>query len=563
MAQVLPLSNVIDVSTTVQATRPGFVGFGVPMIIDAENVLNTLPGTDPIVPQIRTYSLLSQMNADGFRPWNGAYRVAQTMFAQADKPAQIKVASYNQALSLQDFLTAVESADPNWYALLLSASIVNGGIATAVSNAAEWCLSVAANPHQFFFDSNEAADAGTGANNFSALKSANNNRAAGAWHLGTPGIYELRISRPFVTGNTFTGKFNSASLSVPFATDSNTTFDDVATAIAALDWVDAAVVLAGANGYNDTMLIFIDSNYPNLPMVMSDLAVTGGAAQPVATFGLTQKTIKDLTFGGNLITGNTVTVAVNGQDSVAVPFDTDNATTVADVADAIAGFDGIGYAAAISAHVIRVITLDDSARLDFTTASIAGGVSQTSIAVSAAADPIPDYPLFAGWVGECISATPGSKAWANRQLAAVSADSLSQTSYNAILGNNANCYAAFSQNAVATRIGTTASGLTIKNRLTVDAINLALQNAIFNALQSSQLVPYTDAGIQICVTAMRGVFARFQSAGSIADGWTCSGPARADVDPADVTAGILQGLTFTYTTSGEIQKAIVRGTAIV
>ena len=96
-------------------------------------------------------------------------------------------------------------------------------------------------------------------------------------------------------------------------------------------------------------------------------------------------------------------------------------------------------------------------------------MSQATFAVTAPATTVPNYPLFAGWVGECIAATPGSKAWANRALALVTADSLTQTQYNAILGNNANCYVALSQNAVATRIGTTASGLTVKNRMTVDS----------------------------------------------------------------------------------------------
>lgn len=560
----LPLSQIVDVQTAIQASAPGFEAFGVTMIIDDENVLNTLPGTTPIVPQIRTYSDLAGMVADGFRPYNQAYRVAQAVFAQVSRPATLKVCGYNNALDLQDFLTAVEAADPAWYWLDNSAAVndQNPGVATSVMDAAEWCLSIAAGKHCLVFDSNRELEKSAYANIFSQLKDANNSRSSGWWHGGVNGLYSLTFSGDLNDGNTVNITLDSETAAVPWVTSNNASLTAVAAAIEAFDCIESAWVLDTGTAYNRVIVAVAAAQ--NQRVTSTNFSVTAespATTAPTASWGLAGQTIALLAFSADFTTGNSFTYAINNGTPETVLFDTDEATTMAAIAASIAAQSGIGLAVVSGTltRTIAVVTLAESARLDFTTATVSGA-AVPSVTTPAT---VPDFMLSAAVLGECGSAEPGTKAFSNRALQLVSADYLSVSETANILGQNANFYAHYSQNKVATRIGTTASGLTLKNRVTIDAIDLRLQNAIFNAFQENPVVPYSDPGIQLAVNAMRGVFQQAQNAGAILPGWTCAGPARASVSPSDVTAGILKNLTYTYTTSGEIQQAIVRGVAIV
>lgn len=566
MATPLPLSNIVDVTTTVQASNPGTAAFSVTMIIDGDNVLNTLPGTTPIVPQIREYSSLAEMAADGFHPYNTAYRSAQTIFGQINRPATVKVASFNNALNIQNWLTAVEAADPAWYGLILPSAVNGNGVsADSVTTITEWCDTLAAGLHLFFFDTLQPVDKTTSANLFSTLKGLGTTRAAGFWHEGIIGAYALTFSQAFVASNVISGTLNGEAFTATFATDSNTTMTALAAALEALTCVSSAIVLNAGAGTDDDRTIIVFGVETNQRLVMADLAVAAGTSQPTGTFGLAAQTFKKLTFSAALVTGNTIDISVNGNAAAQATYATSNDATVADVASKIAALDGVGSATVVNAgsndRSIVLISLATNARLDVTHAVVASGASQATVSVTTLQTQ-PDYPASSGAVGECIAAAPGTKAWSNRVLALVGADALSTTEYNAILANNGNVYAAFSQQKKATRIGTTAAGLTIRNRILVDALDLAIQNAVFEALQTAQLTPYTDAGIQAIVSVVNGVGQSFVTSGALAT-FSCSGPKRSQVSPSDVTAGVLNNVTYAATSAGEIQKVNITGTVIV
>lgn len=567
MATPLPLDLIVDVTTTVVASSPGTAAFDVTMLFDGENVLNTGPGTNPIVPVIREYSSLAEMVADGFKTYNYAYRSVQALFAQADRPDSVKVAGFpSGSMDIQDFASAVEDADPAWYGLLLdwAADDVNSGFTTAIQDAAEWCLSMATGKHCLFFDSSRDIDKTTSANLFSGLKDDENDRAGGFWHESVAGAYTLTFSEAFVASNSITGKVNGETFTVAYNTDNDATLGDVATALIALNSVSTAIVLdAGTAQANRSIVLF--ANAGNNRLVLADLAVTGGTTQPTGTFGLSGQTFKLLTFSAALVTSNVVAASINGTAISPVTFSVDNDTTVAAVATALAGISGVGFASVVPAgsndRSILLASLETSARLDLTAGSVTAGASQATIAYTDYQTQ-PDYSVSASIVGECIAASPGTKAWSNRLLTLVGADALSTTEYNAILANNANVYAAFSQQKKATRIGTTASGLTIRNRILVDALDLAIQNAVFEALQNATLVPYTDAGIQSIVSVVNGVGQSFVSSGALAS-FTAAGPKRSAVSAGDVTAGVLNNVTYAAVSAGEIQKVNITGTVIV
>jgi hypothetical protein len=567
MATPLPLDLIVDVTTTVVASSPGTAAFDVTMLFDGENVLNTGPGTNPIVPVIREYSSLAEMVADGFKTYNYAYRSVQALFAQADRPDSVKVAGIPSGMDIQDFASAVEDADPAWYGLLLdwAADDVTAGFTTSIQDAAEWCLSIATGKHCLFFDSSRDIDKTTSANLFSGLADDENDRASGFWHESVAGAYTLTFSEAFVASNSTTGKVNGETFTVAYNTDNDTTLGDVATALIALNSVSIAIVLdAGTAQANRSIVLF--ANAGNNRLVLADLAVTGGTTQPTGTFGLAGQTFKLLTFSAALAASDVVSASINGTAISPVTFSVDNDTTVAAVATALAGISGVGFASVVPAgsndRSILLASLEASARLDLTAGGVAHGGSGTATIAYTDYQTQPDYSVSASIVGECIAASPGTKAWSNRLLTLVGADALSTTEYNAILANSANVYAAFSQQKKATRIGTTASGLTIRNRILVDALDLAIQNAVFEALQNATLVPYTDAGIQSIVSVVNGVGQSFVSSGALAS-FTAAGPKRSAVSAGDVTAGVLNNVTYAAVSAGEIQKVNITGTVIV
>ena len=566
--QPLPLNLIVDVQTTVVASAPGTAAFGTTMIFDAQNVLNTGTGTNPIVPVIREYSTLAEMVADGFTTYNWAFRYVQALFAQADRPDTVKVAGFpvQQGMDPQAFATAVEDADPAWYGLILDSAVndVESGTTTAITDLAEWCLSLATGKHCLFFDSGRALDKTTSVNLFSTLKGQENDRASGWWHKAITGAYTLTFSEAFVASNSVSGTLNGAAFTTAYNSDSDTTLQDIADDLAALDAVESATVLStGTAGANRSIVLFASDS--NNRLALADLTVTGGTTQPTGTFGLSGQTFKTLTFSAALVASNVINLSINGNAINPVTYASSNDATVAAVSAELADLEGVGFANVVNAgsndRSIILASLADSARLDLTAGAVTAGASQADIYYTDLQTQ-PDYAVSASVVGECIAAVPGTKAWSNRLLTLVGADALSTTEYNAILNNNANVYAAFSQQKKATRIGTTASGLTIRNRILVDALDLAIQNAVFEALQNATLVPYTDQGIQGIVSVVNGVGQTFVSSGALAS-FSAAGPKRSAVSPSDVTAGVLNNVTYTAVSAGEIQKVNIKGTVTV
>lgn len=566
MATPITLDLIVDVQTTVVASSPGTAAFDVTMLFDGQNVLNTGPGTNPIVPVIRTYSTLAEMVADGFATYNFAYRAVQALFAQQDRPDTVKIAGVPSGVDFQDFATAVETADPAWYGLLLDsgANDTNAGYTTAVQDLSEWCLSMATGKHCLFFDSSRAIDKTASANLFSGLKAVENDRTSGFWHGAIAGAYTLTFSEAFVASNSITGSVNGEAFTVAYTTDNDTTLQAVATALAPLDSVASATVLDAGTAQANRSIVLIAAD-PNNRLALADLAVTGGTTQPTGTYGLSAQTFRELTFSAALVASNVIAASINGNAISPVTYATSNDATVAAVAAALAGLDGVGFANVIQSgsndRSILLCSLAASARLDLTAGSVTAGSSQATISYTQPGTQ-PDYMVSASIVGECIAAAPGTKAWSNRLLTLVGADAYSTTEYNAILANSANVYAAFSQQKKATRIGTTASGLTIRNRILVDALDMAIQNAVFEALQNAVLVPYTDAGIQSIVSVVNGVGQSFVSSGALAS-FTAAGPKRSAVSPSDVTQGVLNNVTFAAVSAGEIQKVNITGTVTV
>jgi len=270
----LPISTLVNLTVGFISSAASKAGFGIPLIVDTENVKAAAAG----VPVIKTYGSIAEMVADGYRNWNKATKLAKALMAQSPHPATFKVASVNSLSSAE--LTAVEAADAEWYALLLT-SRTSANIQTV----ATWTESTATKRHCFFAETQDAAAFTSGASVLSILQSASRLRTAIAARKADPATYKLTISQAFVAANSITFTINATSpAATVFAADSDSTLAALAISIATVPGVASATVTAVGGGADNDREIVIVASDPLIDLTFTSYAVAGGASQGTAAF---------------------------------------------------------------------------------------------------------------------------------------------------------------------------------------------------------------------------------------------------------------------------------------
>ncbi len=175
----------------------------------------------------------------------------------------------------------------------------------------------------------------------------------------------------------------------------------------------------------------------------------------------------------------------------------------------------------------------------------------------------------AAWMGRCFSIQPGGEVWALKNLTGITPSNFSDTEQQVIWRKGANTYEKYSENVYMTNPGKVSAGEwidTIRGRdFAVDTIQKDMASAQIRAKK----IPYTNAGIQICVNTVRGSLVKLQKAGVLApdevnsDGETVPGfvisyPNAADVD-ANTKATRKLYLTFVGILAGAIQVTDITG----
>jgi len=180
-----------------------------------------------------------------------------------------------------------------------------------------------------------------------------------------------------------------------------------------------------------------------------------------------------------------------------------------------------------------------------------------------------EYPE-AAWMGRCFTIEPGGEVWALKVLSTITPSDFSDTEQAAIWAKNANTYEQYSDNVYLTNPGTVSSGEWVDIIRGRDYAVDTIQKDMASAMIRAKKIPYTNAGIQICVNTVRGSLVKLQRAGVIApdevnsDGETVPGfrisyPNAADVD-ANTKATRRLYLTFMGILAGAIQVTDITGT---
>lgn len=187
-------------------------------------------------------------------------------------------------------------------------------------------------------------------------------------------------------------------------------------------------------------------------------------------------------------------------------------------------------------------------------------------------DAVTDFPELAN-MARCFAVKPGGETWANKKLAGVSTDNLTETQYLAAKAKNCNTFESFRDSVSITQIGKVAAGEWIDVIRFRDWLQEEMQTNIFNLLINRDKVPYTDAGIAAIEGQLVKALELGQRRGGIAPteydedgneipGWKIDVPLAANISANTKASRILEDLTFTARLAGAIHITEITGSLV-
>lgn len=325
-------------------------------------------------------------------------------------------------------------------------------------------------------------------------------------------------------------------------------------------------------------------------------------------FGLVGITSGKFTFSADLITGNIVTLSIDGVTVGPITYATSHANTMGLLETAIES----AISGAVATVSTRSMTVVKAGRdLSPITVTVTGGASQPTTTIEyitdntksagaaswtnsagaklfghADADPTilvgntgstpgsmkglgydrtfciyhskpHEYAQFA-WAGLELAKKPGQSTWAEKVIQGVTADTLTEGQYIAITGLNCNVFVPMGGQNV-TLLGVCASGEPIESIRGIDYATSEIQADLWQLELNNDKVPYNDAGITLEENTLRGTGARMESAGIFVPGsFEVTAPKFADVSAADLATRTLR-MGFTTLNQQAIIKTAVTG----
>ena len=173
------------------------------------------------------------------------------------------------------------------------------------------------------------------------------------------------------------------------------------------------------------------------------------------------------------------------------------------------------------------------------------------------------YPE-AAWFGVMLAIDPGAATWAFKTLVGQDADYLTTSQSEQVLTKNGNVYQTIGGVSI-TREGTVASGEYIDIVRGVDWLESRMEETIYSALVNNPKIPFTTSGIESIASLVSGQLQAGIEQGVIAatPPFVVNVPKIATIPTADKIARELNGITFTATLAGAIQKVVINGSVTV
>lgn len=179
-----------------------------------------------------------------------------------------------------------------------------------------------------------------------------------------------------------------------------------------------------------------------------------------------------------------------------------------------------------------------------------------------------EYPE-AGIMARCFAVLPGGETWANKQIAGVTVDLLTETEYNAITAKNGNTFEKF-RNVAITQNGKVAAGEWIDVIRFRGWLVETIQTEEFSMLINRDKLPFTDKGIALVKNTLNSVLALGTKRGGIAEteyddnknpnhGYYIDVPLASNISANVKAQRVLQDVKFTARLAGAIHAVEIVG----
>lgn len=154
-----------------------------------------------------------------------------------------------------------------------------------------------------------------------------------------------------------------------------------------------------------------------------------------------------------------------------------------------------------------------------------------------------EYP-DAAWAGRVFTIQPGAETWALKSLASVTPSQLTSTQKQTVVNKGGNTFEFYQAQIALTNPGKVAAGEWIDVIRFRDWLKDTIQVNMVQMMINRDKVPYTDAGIQLCVNNLRKSLQEGQNVGGIAP------------DELDANNNTVPGFVITYPRSVELAPSI-------
>lgn len=154
-----------------------------------------------------------------------------------------------------------------------------------------------------------------------------------------------------------------------------------------------------------------------------------------------------------------------------------------------------------------------------------------------------EYP-DAAWAGRVFTIKPGGETWALKQLASVTPSPLTSTQKQTVVNKGGNTFEFYQEQIALTNPGKVSAGEWIDVIRFRDWLKDTIQVNMTQMMINRDKVPYTDAGIQLCVNNLRKSLQEGQNVGGIAP------------DELDASNNTVPGFVITYPRSVELAPSI-------
>lgn len=351
---------------------------------------------------------------------------------------------------------------------------------------------------------------------------------------------------------------------------------------------------------------------------LNALAAIKNASDNWYMFDIVEGTQSNVVVSEDFVTANSIVFTINGTAVTAVPFNTNQQTTMTDLKTQIEA-DITGSAVVVGADPYRTmiitITNDGMKEHVVVTAVVTSGASQPVITAAEATLMVDqDIKDVAAWTetekkiyaynssasgikdpasevdiayflkaqnydrvfgfyykdsdlsyiepamaGEALPYDPGSQTWCYKKLVGVASYQLTSSERTAVLAKNANIYTSIAGVNVSEE-GKVASGEYIDIMRGLDWLEARLQENIFSQLVNIRKIPFTDEGITLVAGLVQEVLEEAAGKGILVkESIVLTVPKAADVSSADKLNRLLPDINFTATLQGAIHKTKING----